>query len=110
MIIETTQQSGYTVATITAPEASLQNSDAFKAAITQLIDEGSHRIIISFEKVNYIDSSFLGALVSSLKYAMQKQAALSITNLKKDIHALLELTRIDKVFTIYKTTSEAVGA
>jgi len=110
MIIKTTQQNGCTVATINAAEASLQNSEAFKSAVISLIDEGNHNIIINFEQVDYLDSSFLGALVSSLKYSMQKQATLCISNLKKDIYALLELTRIDKVFRIYKTTSEAFEA
>src|SRR5580765_2432123 len=109
MIIETTKENGFVIATITEHEASLKNSDAFKAAIHSLIEEEYKHIIINFENVTYIDSSFLGTLVSSLKYAMSKQAGLCIVNLKKDIHALLQLTRIDKVFKIYSTTSEALA-
>ena len=108
MIIETITEKGLLIVTIKTAEASLKNSDAFKAGMVALIEEGHHHIVINFEHVNYIDSSFLGALVSSLKYAISKHGDLSLTNLKKDIYSLFQLIRVDKVFKIYRTNEEAM--
>ena len=108
MIIETITEKNIAVATIVTAEASLKNCDDFKTELIKLIDGDYQHIIISFENVNYIDSSFLGALVSSLKYAITKQCELRLTNLKKDIEALFQLIRVDKVFKIYKTNHEAL--
>lgn len=107
MIIATEEKSGHLLVTIQLSEASLHNADAFKTAITDLLDKGEKHIVISFEKVTYIDSSFLGALVSCLKYAIAKQADISLISLQKDIHNLMHLIRIDKVFSIYNSFEEA---
>ncbi|GGH80096.1 anti-sigma B factor antagonist [Filimonas zeae] len=108
MIISTEEKKGHLLVTIQPAEASLNNAEEFKSAITQLLDKGEKRIVISFEKVAYIDSSFLGALVSCLKYAIAKQADISLISLQKDIHNLMHLIRIDKVFSIYNSFEEAI--
>jgi anti-sigma B factor antagonist len=108
MILSSEERNGYLLATIELAEASLDKADAFKDEVSQLLDKGNKRIVISFEKVTYIDSSFLGALVASLKYAISKQADISLVSLQKDIYNLMHLIRIDKVFSIYNNIDEAV--
>lgn len=107
MIITTEDKNGHLLVTIQLAEASLNKAEEFKAAIMQLLDAGEKHIVISFEKVSYIDSSFLGALVSCLKYAISKQADISLISLQKDIYNLMHLIRIDKVFSIYNNFEEA---
>ena len=69
----------------------------------ELIDKGNVKLMVSFEEVAYVDSSFLGALVSTLKYAMSKQGDVSVINLNKDINNLFSLIRMNKVFKVYNT-------
>lgn len=107
MILSSEEKNGYLLATIQLAEASLDKADAFKEEVSALLDQGHERIVISFEKVSYIDSSFLGALVASLKYAISKQADISLVSLQKDIYNLMHLIRIDKVFSIYNNIEEA---
>ncbi|BAV10238.1 anti-sigma B factor antagonist [Filimonas lacunae] len=107
MIIATEEKNGHLLVTIQIAEAGLNNAEAFKTAITQLLDAGEKHMVISFEKVTYIDSSFLGALVSCLKYAIAKQADIALISLQKDIYNLMHLIRIDKVFSIYNSFDEA---
>ncbi|RXK81805.1 STAS domain-containing protein [Filimonas effusa] len=108
MILSSEERNGYLLATIELAEASLDKADAFRDEVSQLLDAGHKRVVISFEKVTYIDSSFLGALVASLKYAISKQADISLVSLQKDIYNLMHLIRIDKVFSIYNNIDEAV--
>ncbi|WP_256010602.1 STAS domain-containing protein [Desertivirga xinjiangensis] len=102
-MIETFTHSNYTVAKLQIKEANLDVAEQFKTEILQLIDKGQNLIIVSFENVAYVDSSFLGALVSVLKYAMSKNGDIAVVQLNKDINNLFNLIRMNKVFKIYNT-------
>jgi anti-sigma B factor antagonist len=108
MIIEHTQQQGHTVYAIAVEEASIRNAEEFKTELVTIIDEGHKKILLSFEMVTYIDSSFLGSMVSALKHAISKGADIYLVNLRADIYDLLCLIRMNKVFKIYDTTAEAI--
>jgi len=102
-MIQTTKKKDYLLVTIQIKEANLDVADQFKSQLLQLIDQGNHTIMVSFEKVAYVDSSFLGALVSVLKYALAKEGDVSVVNLNSDINNLFSLIRMNKVFKVYNT-------
>lgn len=108
MILESTQQNGFTVSVITEEEASVRNSARFREEVIALLDSGHKNILLSFEQVTYVDSSFLGSMVAALKYAISKGADIYLVNLRKDIYDLLELIRMNKVFKIFDTTATAI--
>jgi len=93
---------------ITVSEANLENADAFKSQVIQLLDAHAKSVVIDLNKVEYIDSSFLGALVAILKHAIAMKKEVILINLKKDVHDLLLLIRLDKVFKIYSNYKEAL--
>jgi len=97
-------------ATIIPQEASLANADAFKEEMITLVASGTKLIIVSFENVNYIDSSFLGSLVVALKHAMPRNVDIYLVALKPDVKSLLTLIRMDKVFKMFNTYEEAMEA
>lgn len=93
---------------ITVSEANLENADAFKSQVIQLLDAHNKSVVIDFNQVEYIDSSFLGALVAILKHAIAMKKEVILVALKKDVHDLLLLIRLDKVFKIYNSYQEAL--
>ncbi|MBD1391962.1 STAS domain-containing protein [Mucilaginibacter glaciei] len=107
MIVTTQINGAALVANVTAAEANLMVADAFKADLASLIDDGNKLIVVNFAAVIYVDSSFLGALVSGLKYAMANQAEIVVAGLNKDIFGLFQLIRLDKAFKIFTTVDEA---
>jgi anti-sigma B factor antagonist len=107
MILKAKQHNDYLLVELQLKEANLVEADRFKNEMTNLLDQGHKAIIVSFEKVDYIDSSFLGALVSALKYAITLKADIAVSNLNKDIYNLFHLIRMDKVFTVYERLPEA---
>lgn len=109
MLLKTTADRGILVAAIQIKEASLQNAEEFKLEMITQINKGYHKVILSFKEVEYIDSSFLGALVSSLKHALLFKGDIILTDLRQNIYDLLCLIRMNKVFKIYKTKEEALG-
>lgn len=110
MILKVNQINHVAQTTILPQEASLANAEMFKEEMITLVANGARLIIVSFENVNYIDSSFLGSLVVALKYAMPRNVDIYLVSLKPDVKNLLTLIRMDKVFKMFKDFDEAMEA
>ena len=93
---------------IAISDANLDNADQFKTQIIKLLDLHKKSIIIDLKKVEYIDSSFLGAMVAILKHAIAMKQEIILISLTKDINDLLLLIRLDKVFKIYSNYQDAL--
>jgi anti-sigma B factor antagonist len=109
MILQTNINGEALIAGILVKEANLTVSDKLKEEMAALIDAGNKYIVVDFELVIYVDSSFLGALVSSLKYALANKAEIVVAGLNKDIFGLFQLIRLDKAFTIFDTSESAAA-
>ncbi|RYU92108.1 anti-sigma factor antagonist [Mucilaginibacter terrigena] len=107
MILVTNTHKDALIAGIQVKEANLTVSDGFKNEMTALIDQDNKYIVVDFEQVIYVDSSFLGALVSALKYAIANKAEIVVAGLNKDVSGLFQLIRLDKAFKIYVSAAEA---
>jgi anti-sigma B factor antagonist len=81
----------------------------FKAHLAEYMTRGNRAIVLDLGAVTFIDSSGLGALVSSLK-TMGKDGDLVIACAQGAVASMFKLTRMDKVFRMYPTTGEAVTA
>lgn len=102
-MVEIKAYSNYHIATIMIAEANMDQADVFKMELIAGMDSGKKQILISFENVQYIDSSFLGALVAALKHALANGGDLSVYGLNENILNLFEMIRMDKVFKVFKT-------
>ena len=106
MIIEPQEQGNYLLANLNVREANLTVADIFKSELIDLVNQGHKLIVVNFERVTYVDSSFLGALVAALKVAIPQKSDIAVLNLNTDIRNLFELIRMDKVFKIYDRIEE----
>ncbi|RYY34545.1 MAG: anti-sigma factor antagonist [Sphingobacteriaceae bacterium] len=91
-------------------EANLNNADKFRDELVGLLDQHQKKVVVDLGSISYMDSSFLGALVSALKYAISVNSDVILVGLRKDIYELFTLIRLDKVFKIYKDFDEATAA
>jgi len=89
-------------------EANLSKAEQFKDLMLQEVESGARNLIISFKNVEYLDSSFLGALVAVLKKLLPLNGKLVITELNDDILNLFSLTRLDKIFTLKSTLQNSL--
>ncbi len=106
MIIEPVLQDNLLIANLNVKEANLTISEIFKTELIALVNAGHKLIVVNFQKVTYVDSSFLGALVAGLKAAIPQKSEIVVVNLNADIRNLFELIRMDKVFKIYDRLEE----
>lgn len=65
-------------------------------------------LVINFDKVNFIDSSGIGLIVSIFKTMQQKEGQFALTNLSKKNEEIFSITRLNKILNIYDSEEEAV--
>ena len=70
----------------------------------------SNRTIINLSKVNFIDSTGLSVLVKGMKNHREEKGDMVLCELQQPVRVIFELTRLDKMFAIYATETEAVQA
>jgi anti-sigma B factor antagonist len=75
------------------------NSKSFKDEVLKLMEE-NQEILIDGEKLDYMDSTGLGVLISLYKKAKSTNSRLYLTNLKPNIYKLFDITGLNNVFEI----------
>jgi len=90
-------------------EIDLYNAPEIKDTIQKAIEEEKYNIIIDLEKVSYIDSSGIGALISSLSNLKKYQGSLKIIHVFASVKKVFELTKLTSFFEIYDSEEEALA-
>lgn len=82
----------------------------FKAHMVDLIQGGAKLFVINLEQVDFMDSSGLASLMSSMK-TLGGQGEMAVCCLGDKVRKLFAITRLDRgVFRIFATEAEAVAA
>ena len=89
-------------------EIDLYNAPEIKDIINGLIEEKKFNVIINLEKVPYIDSSGIGALIPSLSNLKKYQGGLKIINVFASVRKVFELTKLTSFFEIYDSEEVAI--
>jgi len=84
------------------------SAEQFKNHVTASIPAADARVAIDLTKVDFVDSSGLGALVSLLK-AVRPGGDLVLFGMRPGVKEILRLTHLDAVFPC-ETTEEAALA
>ena len=93
---------------ITVNRASVKDSEALKQVLSKKIEEGYKKIIIDLTECEFIDSTFLGVLVNSLRKAVKMEGDLKLVGFKPAVKSMFELTRLFRVFETYGDLQDAI--
>lgn len=74
----------------------------------ELLKKDSKRIVISLEKVKFIDSSGLGMLMNLSYDCKQSNVGLKLANMSVEAERLFNLTKMFESFEIFPTVNEAI--
>jgi anti-sigma B factor antagonist len=119
------EQEGATVIRPGGDRLDLEAAPEFRVAVVKLIKSGHRNLVVDLQDVGFIDSSGLGTLVSALKQLKtskdrrhverpgesRRPAArgdVKLANLQPSVASLLEIIRLDRVFSSYGSVEEAV--
>ncbi|SNS26791.1 anti-sigma B factor antagonist [Humidesulfovibrio mexicanus] len=80
-----------------------------KAHMVDLIQAGGQRFVLNLEQVDFMDSSGLASLMSSMK-TLGGRGEMAVCCLGEKVRKLFAITRLDRgVFRIFETEAEAVS-
>lgn len=87
------------------PDASLLHDK-----LHDIIEQGKRRVVIDLGKVDWMNSTGLGILISSYTTLRNNQGELKLANVTDKIQSLLTITKLVTVFDAYDSVDEAVEA
>lgn len=79
----------------------------FKDAMRVETDSGPDLVVLDLSKVEFIDSSGLGAIVATMKN-MGQSRKLALAGLSPNVERVFKLTRMDSVFSVFPTLQGAL--
>ncbi len=90
------------------PRTSIYLANDFKNIVFSAIDNGERSIIVDFSQCDFIDSTFLGVLVVAHKRLLPVGGKIKLVITNPTVLASLEMTRINKIFTVFSSVTNAV--
>lgn len=79
----------------------------FRERLAELIQTGHRNIVLDLGHVDFLDSTGLGAIVSSLK-RLEGNGVMVICGAREMVMDVFRLTRMDRVFPIVTSVEEGV--
>ena len=83
-------------------EVDLESSPAARKLLLESIGDAD-RVLVDLSGVTYIDSSGVASLVEALQASKKNDTGFALAAASEPTRRVLELARLDKVFTIHET-------
>lgn len=107
MNMETREQGG-TVVVALAGEIDLQHSPNVRRQLMDLMFE-RRDVLVDLARVAYIDSSGIASLVEAYQMARKNATRFVLVAVSQPVLRVLQLARLDKVFTLAETVDAALA-
>ena len=85
----------------------MENVPPFLNAVRR---ERAPTMILDFSGVPYVDSSGLGSLVSAYTSCQKSGRRVALTGVNQRVMKVFEITKLEPVFLMFSTVSEAIEA
>ncbi|MDP8966842.1 MAG: STAS domain-containing protein [Cyanobacteriota bacterium] len=74
--------------------------------INDIVEKGANIVLVDFQDVTFMNSSGLGALVSTLKVVRSAGSELFLCSLSDQVKMIFQLTKMDRVFKTFANRDE----
>ncbi len=85
----------------------VSSAAGFKGQMVDAINNGSLRLVLNLSKVQFIDSSGLTAIISTIK-TLGPEGKLVVCGLNHHTRNLFKLTRLDRIIGVFNGEEEAL--
>ncbi len=89
-------------------EIDVYTSTYFKKELLKVLDEGNYNIIISLDKVRYIDSTGLGILIGMLKRVKEHNGHMTVVCSNPQIRKVFTITGLIKILGMHDNLQSAI--
>lgn len=73
---------------------------SFKKVTSHLVKNGSVNLVVDCQKLTFIDSMGLGALISLLRQVRGRDGDLKVAGLNDEVKTIFEITRLHRLFDV----------
>jgi anti-sigma B factor antagonist len=87
----------------------LSRSASLQAACHEVVNKKPDRVIVDFSEVPYMDSSGVASMVKLLSRTKKTNTPLILAAMSARVRAVLQITRLDRVFTLTDTVEDALN-
>lgn len=87
----------------------IATSPTVRAALVDAAERGEHRLIVDLSRVDFIDSTGLGALIGSQRRAKESGGEVRLVAREGQILRLLRITGLLGVFGVYGSFEDALA-
>lgn len=91
-------------------DVDIDTAPALKKEFASLIASKSKKIILNFNKLNFIDSLGVATLLWLFKNIKKVRGEVALSNIAPKIRSVFSITKLDKVFKIFESEEEALKA
>jgi anti-sigma B factor antagonist len=106
--LDVSEQNGYSVLAVSG-EVDVATVPRLREQLHGLVAQGSNKIVVDLDSVDFLDSTGLGVLVGALKRVRSNDGELSLVCTQPRIRKVFEVTGLTKVFNLYDSVDEAVA-
>jgi anti-sigma B factor antagonist len=105
----TEQDRDATIVTLMVDHLDFDNASEFRRHMKEVADSAQY-VVLCLDRVQFVDSSGLGAILSALRALSAKGGDLSVCGVTPSVAALLRLVRLDQILQVFASREEAVSS
>jgi anti-sigma B factor antagonist len=109
-VVPSIRRAGDAVIASLRGDIDLHNSPQVRSALLKFVDENKpKKLVLNLGEVPYMDSSAIAVLVEALQKMRKTGGKVFLTNLQPRVKGLLEIARLDSIFSVVPTEDEALA-
>jgi anti-sigma B factor antagonist len=91
-------------------EIDVSTAPGLREILFESIENNAEHVLVNLTNVLYIDSAGLSVLIAAHRKAQNAGGFLGLVNPQQPVQQVLKLTRVDKIFQIFRSIEEGVSA
>jgi anti-sigma B factor antagonist len=91
-------------------EIDLHISPEVTESLRSMIEKKPKLLVVDLEKVTYLDSSGLAALIEAMQSVQEYGGKFALAGVHENVHHIFEIARLDQVFLIFPDVDSALAA
>ena len=88
----------------------LARAPGLRTHLVAALDGRPDRLVVDLSQVEYMDSSGVATLIEAMQVARNRGSRLLLCGLRDRVRSILEIARLDMIFTIVGDLDEALAA
>jgi anti-sigma B factor antagonist len=108
MKIRTVQNGAIAIIDVKGSLVGDQETDNLRDAVADFIEQGNKCLVINLSKVNYVNSSGIGAIIAAHASYTRNAGVVKLAGISNNVQNILVVTRLIDVFDVYETSDQAI--